>query len=128
MGREHYWKDRVQILRVRKKIVRGEVMGETPEMIGAPIACILVKINGNEAPEGARTYLPETGMLHFMKKDTAGDAVTMRQGDTLMLSYMQDGVEVERARAYKIVGDIVMNRRGREIASLSAQVRLDTEH
>lgn len=127
MGREHHWHDRAQIKRVRKKIVRGAVEGETPELIGQPIACILVEISGREAPDGARTAMPENAMLHFSKTDTAGTPVAMRQGDTIVMTYMTDGTGVEKPRMFKVVSDIKPNRRGRELVSYSAEVRMENE-
>lgn len=127
MARQHVWQDRAQIMRVVKRVSRGEVMGEAPAPIGAPISCILVNISGREAPMDARTYMPENALLHFLPKDTVGVKVDAKQGDTVIIFYIINGVRQERG-TYKIVSDIKPNRRGSELVSYTAEVRDEREH
>ncbi len=123
MAREHFWKDRAQVMRVAKKIVRGEVQPETAVAVGAEIACLLTNISGREAPADARTYLPENALLQLSVKDTEGADVSVRQGDTLLVTYSGGS----RGK-FKIVGDIRPNRRGQQIVSYTLEVKKDTEH
>ena len=76
MAREHMWPDRAQIMRVSKRVSRGEVAPKEPVAIGGPIICLLANISGREAPADARTYLPENALLHLMPMDTLGAAVS----------------------------------------------------
>ena len=127
MGRDHFWVDRASIYRMVTRRSRGEEIAQTPTQIGAEVQCILVKPSGKEAPESGRTYLPENALLHMLTVDVDGDPVVLKQGDTVEIQYMEDSARVTKPEKYKIVGQIVKNRRGPEIASLTAEVRRDAE-
>jgi hypothetical protein len=127
MGREHFYTDRAIPYRVTSRKQRGEVL-ETEEQIYDEIACVLVHISGKEDRQSARTYLPERGIVHFLPQDTNANQVALRQGDTLVISFMTNGVLVDKPQRYKIVGDILQTRRNSEIVSYTAEVRMDTEH
>lgn len=128
MARSHYFIDRAQIWRVPKSKNKGRVTEAEAIELGGLIPCLLRNISGKEDERPPLTLVPENAILIVAIEDENGDPVSIQQGDELTIQYNQNGILTAKPKKYKIVGDIVPIRRGREVVSWQLEVTMYTEH
>lgn len=128
MSRLQLYSDRVQIVRILDYVNQGEEISGEPLPVGDWIPCILRQPRGAADALEVRTSVPESAVLIAHVRDDSGDPVTFLQGDRLNVRFNKNGVLVQRASEFRIMGNIVETRDKRRIVSWQLEVQRESEH